>query len=507
MTRDRRDKNKEAAVTSGTEGENKEKKQPEEEIVEPENALPEITFDELSEGMKAAAGRAGWSQLMDVQRRAIPYLLAKRDVMIQSRTGSGKTGAFLLPILERIDIHKSHCQAMILVPTRELAQQVAHEAEMLGKDTDIRIAVVYGGTGYGRQIEALRGGAHLVIGTPGRILDHLLKGTFSLKELQVLVLDEADRMLSMGFYPDMLKVKGFLPSRKINAYLFSATFPPYVIRLAGLFLEHPEILSLSRDHVHVAETQHIFYIVPAMEKDRALIRIIEMENPVSCIIFCNTKSTVNFVSIVLQRFGYNADQLTSDLTQNARDRVLGRVRSGNLRFLVATDVAARGIDIPDLSHVILYEPPEDPEAYIHRAGRTGRAGASGEAISLVSSREQMDLVRIGKRFNIELLERPLPSDEDVEKMVSQRVIAMLESRLRGYDNVKLERMKRFIPLAKNLEENEEEMSLIASLLDDYYQQTLHAPPVLPQSGETAAAPDSSQRRKKSYRRGGKRRRR
>ena len=452
-------------------------------VIEPDDALPEVTMDGLSEGMRMAAARAGWTKLMPVQAKAIPYILAKRDLMIQSRTGSGKTGAYILPIIERIEPHRTSCQVLVLVPTRELARQVAREADILSGDTQIHTAAVYGGVGYGPQIEAFRKGAHLVVGTPGRILDHLLKRSLSLKHLTILVLDEADRMLSMGFYPDMKEVQRYLPSRRVNGYMFSATFPPHVMRLAGEFLHQPEFLSLSRDHVHVTETEHAYYVVPAMKKDRCLVRIIEIENPPSALIFCNTKAEVHYVAVVLKRFGYDADELSSDLSQENREKIMARVREGTLRFLVATDVAARGIDLPELSHVILYEPPDDPEVYIHRAGRTGRAGAGGVAISLVSDFEEMELNRIVKRYGIEMQERPLPSEADVEAIVSQRVTALLEARLRSRDTLQTERMQRFVPLSQSLAQSEDESALIAMLLDDYYQQTLHAPPTPPPQPE------------------------
>jgi ATP-dependent RNA helicase DeaD len=417
-------------------------------------------------------------------------MLAGRNLMVQSQTGSGKTGAFILPILDRIDRAKSACQALILVPTRELAQQVAREAEVLRGDSGIRTAVVYGGVKYGPQLDAFRAGAQIVVGTPGRILDHLLKGTLTLDALKILVFDEADRMLSMGFYPDMKRVQQFLPDRAINGYMFSATYPSFVMRLAGEFLDHPEFLSLSQDHVHVAQTDHLFYLVPGMQRERSLVRIIEMENPVSAIIFCNMKSTVHFVTVVLKRFGYDADELSSDLAQVARERVMQRVRKGALRFLVATDVAARGIDIPDLSHVIQYEPPEDPELYIHRAGRTGRVGASGTAITLAAGMEQFALRSIARTYHINLREKPLPNDEDVEAIVAQRVTASLEANLRSRDGLENERMRRFIPLGRSLAEAEEDSPLIAMLLDDYYQRTLQAAPLSPapeSEGEAAPA--------------------
>ena len=412
---------------------------------------------------------------MPVQARTIPYLLAGQDVMVQARTGSGKTGAFLLPMLARLEPVRDRCQALVLVPTRELARQVHHEAEMLFAGMGLRAVAVYGGVGYGEQMDALKQGAHVVIGTPGRVLDHLLRRTLTLDHLAVLVFDEADRMLSMGFYPDMVEVQRYLPARNLNTCMFSATFPLPVMSTARGFLRSPEFISLSRDHVHVTDTEHIFYEVPGIGKERTLVRLIELENPASAIIFCNTKVNVHFVTVVLQRFGYDADELSADLPQPDRERVLERVRRGTLRFLVATDVAARGLDIPELSHVIQYEPPEDTEAYIHRAGRTGRAGATGVAITLVTGFEKYALERIAKQFSIEMEERQLPTDADVEAIVAQRLTALLEARLRTRDRLQTERSRRFVPLARQLIASEDESSIIAMLLDDYYQQLLHAP--------------------------------
>lgn len=451
---------------------------------EARNTLADTTLEALPENLRQAAARAGWTSLVAVQARTIPYMLAARNMMIQARTGSGKTGAFLLPMLARLDPSRATCQALILVPTRELAKQVWQEAEKLIGDAGLRTVAVYGGVGYNTQIDALKKGAHIVVGTPGRVLDHLLKRTLSLEHLRMLIFDEADRMLSMGFYPDMQDVKRYLPHRAIHTAMFSATFPESVMRTAREFIENGEFLSLSSDHVHVTDTEHVFYIVEGMDKDRSLVRLIEIENPASALIFCNTKMRVNYVAVVLQRFGYDADQLSADLSQSERERVLDRVRKGTLRFLVATDVAARGLDIPSLSHVIQYEPPEELEAYIHRAGRTGRAGASGVAISLVNKGERFALEKIAKEFNIPMQERPIPSDEDVAAVVAERLTALLEARLRGRDKLATERSHRFEALAHSLAESEDESAIITMLLDDYYQQSLHAPVVQP--GETPA---------------------
>ena len=439
---------------------------------------------------------------MPVQARVIPYLLAKRDMMVQARTGSGKTGAFLLPMLERLDPKADKCQALILVPTRELAKQVSQEATTVCLEAGLRNAAVYGGVGYGPQMEALKKGAHIVVGTPGRVLDHLLKRTFALDDLEMLIFDEADRMLSMGFYPDMREMQRYLPKRTVNTCMFSATFPYSVMRAAREFIKQPEFVSLSSDHVHVTEVQHVFYKVQGMDKDRSLIRLIEVENPENAIIFCNTKDRVHYVSVVLQRFGYDADEISSALSQSQREKVLGRVRKGRLRFLVATDVASRGLDIPELSYVIQYEPPEEVENYIHRAGRTGRAGGTGVAIMLVNSMEKPALDRIARHYDIAFEERTIPSNEDVAEIVGERLTALLEARLRERDKLQSERSQRFVPLARELVEQEHELPIITMLLDDYYQEQLHAPVSLPEEDAQPKQKSGPRKKKKGRRRGG-----
>ena len=460
-------------------------------------AHPKTSLSELPERIQAAAAKAAWKELTPVQSLAIPFLLAQHDLMVQARTGSGKTGAFLLPMLEKLDAGAKHTQALVLVPTRELAKQVSQEAALLFGGSGLEGLAVYGGVGYGPQIEGFKRGAQVVVGTPGRILDHLLKGNLKLDKLKMLVFDEADRMLSMGFYPDMLDIKQYLPKRTIGGYMFSATFPPNVQRLATRFLNDAEFISLSQDHVHVTDVAHIAMEVPRMDKDRALARLIETENPDQALIFCNTKARVNYVNTVLRRFGYNADELCSDLSQNARERVLRKLHDGQVRFLVATDVAARGIDISELSHVIIYEVPEDPEDYIHRAGRTGRAGKGGVAITLVTQMEKRDLNKIAAIYKIEFDERKAPSEEDVASIVSQRLIAHLEAQLRNRDKLKSERMRRFQALARELAESDSGLDLLAMLLDDEYHQSVHA------SRGKAPEAQEPKRSSKPRRRGGK----
>ena len=447
-------------------------------VDEPENALPEVELTDLPQLLQTACSKAGWASLMPVQSRALPYLLEGRDLMVQSRTGSGKTGTYLLPLMARLNPAKPAVQALILVPTRELAVQVEQEAKVLFKGSGFTVAAVYGGVGYGKQMDALRQGVSVVVGTPGRVLDHLLRRTLNLDHICSLIFDEADRMLSIGFYPDMKEIQRYLPKTAIHATLFSATYPPHVLNLAGEFLTDPQLLSLSTTQIHVAEVQHLYCECKSMEKDRTLIKILEVENPASAIIFCNTKATVHFVTAVLQGFGFNADELSADLSQSRREDVLSRLRKGDIRFLVATDVAARGIDIPELSHVFLYEPPDDRESYIHRAGRTGRAGAAGVVISLVDIMEKMELLRIAKYFKVPLTQYTAPTDEEVSTAVGTRVTALLEARFRQLSGLERERMKRFEPLVQNLSDPEQ-AHLLTLLLDDCYQKNLNPTAFLP----------------------------
>ena len=461
---------------------------------EPEPALPEITIDTLPEASKRAAQTAGWTSIMPVQQKAIPYILEGRDIIVQSRTGSGKTGAFLLPLFDIIDPELPHTQALILCPTRELARQIHEECtKMLGggpeEEQPLRAVTVYGGVKYKAQERALKEGAHLVIGTPGRILDHLYRKNFTFNHLEVLVFDEADEMLSMGFLPAMKEMRRFLPSRR-HTFMFSATIPPRVRSLAEDFLHDPGFLSLSVGQVSVDEIEHRYYVVDAMEKDRVLVRLFEMENPDSAIVFVNTKKDVEYLVQFLKNYGFDASEITGDLDQRQRERVMDRIRRGELRFLIATDVAARGIDISDLGHVFMYDVPQDPEYFVHRAGRTARAGKTGTSIVLVSKSEKTSLLRITRKFDIDIEEAPLPTQEEVEARTAERVIAQIEDVYRSKTNLDKERLKKFVPLVEQLAAEEPE--LLSMLVDNLYQQRFKRP--------ESQAPTSQQRqdsRKKS----------
>lgn len=442
-------------------------------LLEPENPLPDYTIDQLPETMRSSLIAMGWTSLMPVQSKAIPYLMDNRDMIIQSRTGSGKTGAFLIPLLLRINPARRYPQALILVPTRELAGQVYNEFLSLSRDMGLSGVLVYGGVGYGTQLQALREGAQIIVGTPGRVLDHIGRRSLNLDRLSVLVFDEADEMLSMGFYPDMREIRRYVP-RERSSWMFSATIPYRVQVLAQEFLHNPEFLSLSVGQVTVQTAEHRIYDVPPLEKDLMLMRLIEMENPDSAIIFCNTKQDVEYLATVLGNYGYDVDLLSGDLDQKEREAAMGRIRRGETRFLVATDVAARGIDISDLSHVIQYDVPKDPDSYVHRAGRTARAGNTGVVITLVANMsERSDLKKIARRYQVDFVELPMPTQEEVEARLAERLIVALDDRYRGARRLERERMKRFVSLVRSLAETDDEVSLLAMLLDDLYHRTFH----------------------------------
>ncbi len=476
------------------------------DLAEPEEALASLDFAQLPPTLQAAARSAGWGSLMPVQERSIPYVLARRDLIVQSKTGSGKTGAFLLPLFELVDADLKEPQVLILTPTRELSRQIHEEFERMQQSPDvpaISAALIYGGVRYAPQFKSLQQGAQVVIGTPGRILDHLERKSLSLRSLSVLVMDEADEMLSMGFYPAMQQLRRYLP-RERTSYMFSATIPHKVRTLADEFLRDPGFLSLSINHVSVDALSHRYYVVEPMEKDRTLVRLIEMENPDSAIIFANTKRDVEYLTKFLRNYGYDADEISGDLSQKSREQVMDRIRRGALRFLVATDVAARGIDISDLSHVFMHDVPQDPEYYVHRSGRTARAGKTGIAIVLCTLAEERTLKSIARKYGIELERRPVPEDSDVEQRVAERMTILLESKLRSLSNLERERLRRFVPLAKDLASEEPE--ILAALLDELYRAQLQAVSEGASDAPERTEPERVEKREAPKRRpGGKRR--
>ncbi|MCC7438786.1 MAG: DEAD/DEAH box helicase [Armatimonadetes bacterium] len=444
-------------------------------LAEPEHRLPDFTFDQLPEPLASNVAAMGWKHPMPVQVKAVPYLLSGRDMIVQSHTGSGKTGAFLIPLLQRLDPNLRSPQALILVPTRELAMQVYEEFVALSQGTGLRGALIYGGVGYGPQLQALRDGAQVVIGTPGRITDHLGRRSLNFNNLRVLVFDEADEMLSMGFYPAMIEIRSWLPRKRIS-WMFSATMPYKVQLLAEEFLTKPEFLTLSAGHETVSTMEHRWYMVPPMDKDLMLMRLIELENPESAIIFCNMKTDVEYVAGALRSRGYNADLLSGDLSQKEREAAMRRIKNHEVRFLVATDVAARGIDISDLAYVFQYDVPKDSESYLHRAGRTARAGNTGVVVTLVANMsDKTDLNKISRRYSVDFVEMKLPTQEEMEQRIAERLINLLEERMRKITKqVHRERIARFESLVKGLAQTEDEWMLVAMLFDEIYQHEFHA---------------------------------
>jgi ATP-dependent RNA helicase DeaD len=361
----------------------------------------------------------GWHTPTPVQAAAIPKMRAGGDLIVQAQTGSGKTGAFGIPLVEAIDTESRDTQAIVLLPTRELANQVAVELDALGRHRGVRTLPIYGGVAYGPQLEGLEKGAHIIVGTPGRILDHLKSDRMDLGRTKVLVLDEADEMLSLGFWPDMKEIASYLPKKR-QSHLFSATMPERVRSLSRFFLNDPEDVTIDRDGGSPQQIEHYYYMCAASEKEAVLARILQYENPDSGIIFANTKADVRFVTAYLSRRGFNIDQISGDLPQSAREKAIARIKQGKLRFLVATDVAARGIDISDLAYVVNYTTSDSPEVYVHRTGRTGRAGKSGVAVSLVSGLDIGNFKFMQTVNDIKITEKKAPTERAVARRLEKR---------------------------------------------------------------------------------------
>jgi ATP-dependent RNA helicase DeaD len=384
------------------------------------------TFDAipLSPDVRAAIDALGYVEPTPVQIAVYEPAAAGRSVVVQARTGTGKTASFGMPLVDRI-VTKSLAkpQALVLTPTRELALQVTRELEAIGKVRGTRFACIYGGASMTKQVDALAAGAQIVVGTPGRVLDHIRRGTFDTSHVKAFVLDEADEMLSMGFAKELHAIADALP-RERQGMLFSATLPPDILRLAEHQLRDPEFITLSGDAVGALEVAHFVYMVPSGDKRNALVRMIEVEDPESAIIFCNTKEETERLAELLQSRGYDAAWLNGDLEQSERERIMQRTREGKLRFLVATDVAARGIDISHLTHVINADLPESAEQYVHRTGRTGRAGRTGTAISLIGPKDVGNLYLLRLTYKIRPIEKQLPSATEMKTREETDLVSM-----------------------------------------------------------------------------------
>ncbi len=374
--------------------------------------LPAFSALELSEPVARAIAEMGFETPTPIQARAVPLLLAGHDLIGQAQTGTGKTAAFALPMIEKVDASRPETQALVLAPTRELAVQVAEGIYALAKFTGIRIVPIYGGQPIDRQFRALRGEAQIVVGTPGRVLDHLRRGSLSLANVTFCTLDEADEMLAMGFIEDIETILSELPEERQMAF-FSATMPPRIVGLMKKFLRAPKQVSIESRQRTLDTTNQAYYEVAPGQKFEALVRILDMETPGPTIIFCRTRRETSDVAEGLHLRGYGAEPLHGDMSQSERERVLRRFREEQCDMLVATDVAARGLDIETVTHVINFDIPFDVEQYIHRIGRTGRAGRSGDAITLVQGRERRQLKLFEQLIGAQIKPVRLPTAADI----------------------------------------------------------------------------------------------
>ena len=378
----------------------------------------------------------GYESPSAIQTQTIPHLLEGRDVIGLAQTGTGKTAAFALPILDRLDLSQKSPQALVLAPTRELALQVCEAFEKYASTTKgVHVLPVYGGQGYGVQLSALRRGVHIVVGTPGRIMDHLDKGTLDLTQLRFLVLDEADEMLNMGFAEDVETILADTPDTKQVA-LFSATMPKQIRQLSQKYLHDPVEISIERKTRTADNIAQRYLICSYPQKVDALTRILEVENFEGMIVFVRTKNETETLAEKLRARGFGATAINGDVAQNVRERTVNQLKAGKLDILVATDVAARGLDVERITHVVNYDIPTDTESYVHRIGRTGRAGRSGDAISFVTPRERYLLKHIEKATRQPLTQMQLPSVDDVNATrlarFDDRITAALESSQIGF---------------------------------------------------------------------------
>jgi ATP-dependent RNA helicase DeaD len=371
----------------------------------------------------------GYITPTQIQSEIIPLMLDGQDVIAQSQTGTGKTAAFMLPILQKLEKERRGVKALVLAPTRELAVQVAKAAVEYGSGMNVRVLAVYGGQPYNRQISSLRQGVDIVVGTPGRLLDLIEKKELDLSGVNTVVLDEADEMLSMGFIEDIEEILSKIPSERQTA-LFSATIPPEINGIAKRYMNTPQSVTIKTKHLTVDAIEHRYCLVNKDDKLAVLTRLFEIENIASAIIFARTRVGTGELMNELMARGFPAEALNGDLAQETREQVLNRFRRGQTTILVATDMAARGLDIDNISHVFNYDLPEDPELYVHRVGRTGRAGKTGIAISLLTSKELWQLRRIEGFTKQGITRIPIPTSEEIEahreKLLVDQMSTMLQ---------------------------------------------------------------------------------
>lgn len=375
----------------------------------------------LSENVLSALQKKGWEQPSPIQEKTIPLLLSgAKDIVGQAQTGTGKTAAFGLPLVEKLDDHSKHVQALILCPTRELAIQVAEEINSFKGEKRFSVLPVYGGQSYVIQERGLKRGSQIVVGTPGRIRDLIDKKTLKLEHVTHVVLDEADEMLNMGFEEEVREILRSVPAER-RMLLFSATMPPQILKLAKTFMKDYDLVEVKKEQITTDLTEQIYFEVRDSERFEALCRIIDVEPDFYGIVFCRTKIETDQVAHKLNDRGYEAEAIHGDVSQSQRELIIKKFKSKKCTVLVATDVAARGIDVNDLTHVINYNLPQDPEAYVHRIGRTGRAGKQGTAITFITPAEFRELLFIQKIARATIKKEKVPTVKDVVAMKKSRI--------------------------------------------------------------------------------------
>src|SRR5216110_3105854 len=424
----------------------------------------------LSAEVLKAIDKLGFEQTAPIQASAIPILMAGRDVVGQSQTGSGKTAAFAIPAIEKVDTRKRAVQVLILCPTRELAIQVSEEVHKLALfKSGLHALPIYGGQSYDRQFQGLRQGAHIVIGTPGRVMDHMRRGTLRFDALKIVILDEVDVMLNMGFRDDIELILQATPKERQTVF-FSATIPRPIQQLIEKYARNPQNVRMEQKALTVPTVEQVYYEVDRRYKIELLTRLIDIHDLKLGIIFCNTKRMVDDLVDHLEAQGYSADRLHGDMSQAQRDRVMNKFRKSGLEFLVATDVAARGIDVDDVQVVFNYDLPYDVEDYVHRIGRTGRAGRSGRAISFVAERELFQIQHIERYTKMRIHRGKPPTLGQVEEARANVFLDKLRATLKSGD------FKRQDHLVERLLEEGFNSTDIASALLHQLQSGDGAPP-------------------------------
>ncbi|NLK28096.1 MAG: DEAD/DEAH box helicase [Clostridiales bacterium] len=377
---------------------------------------------ELSSQILRAVEDMGFEEMSPIQAKAIPSLLEGKDIVGQAQTGTGKTAAFGIPLLEKVDPKNKSIQALVLCPTRELAIQVAEEFRKLGKYMHgIKILPVYGGQEISKQIRSIKSGIQIIIGTPGRVMDHMRRKTIKLDGIKMIVLDEADEMLNMGFREDIETILSQISTER-QTVMFSATMPGPILDIAKTYQKNPSIIKVVKKELTVPKIEQYYYEVTPKNKEEVLSRLLDIYNPKLSLVFCNTKKKVDELTAALQGRGYFVEGLHGDLKQQQRDRVMNSFRNGRTEILVATDVAARGIDVDDVEAVFNYDVPQDDDYYVHRIGRTGRAGREGRAFTLVVGKEVYKLKDIQRYCKTKIKIQPIPSLNDVTEVKAEKIL-------------------------------------------------------------------------------------